>query len=230
MYLIHFKRLPTILIKDMTHMARQRKVGLDKLKIPLKIFGISMKMICTWIIWPWLLFWEKFRSEASQATTHGSLKIKYQAENERNSILCSRARMIEVCSEASFQLLLQLYLLLPEIARFWESSPNANGIEMVKKLPDIIGSMGNLQFWAVATSVLSLANSFTNYHVVRKRGALDFTANPLGRILLCFFGLLQIISRMVLLVLFAYCWGPANFCTDPHSYYVCFTLCDFKKN
>ena len=192
-------------------MARQRKVGLDKLKIPLKIFGISVKMGCTWIIRPWFLFWEKFRSDARQATTHVSFK-KYQAENERNSILCSRARMIEVCSEASFQPLLQLYLLLPEIARFWESSPKANGIEMLKtKLPDIIGSLGNLQFWAVATSVLSLANSFTNYHVVRKRGALDFTANPLGRILLCFFGLLQIISRMVLLVLFAFWWGPGNF-------------------
>ena len=57
----------------------------------------------------------------------------------------------------------------------------------------------------------SLANSFTNYHVVRKRGALDFTANPIGRILLCLSGLLQIISCMVLLVLFAFCWGPGSF-------------------
>ena len=128
MYLIHFKRLPTILIKDMTHMARQRKVGLDKLKIPLKIFGISVKMGCTWIIRPWFLFWEKFRSDARQATTHVSFK-KYQAENERNSILCSRARIIKMRSEASFQPLLQLYLLIPQIVRFGESSPKANPIE-----------------------------------------------------------------------------------------------------
>ena len=165
-------------------------------------------MVCTWIMWPWLLFWEKFRSEGKKATTHGSLKIQYQAIHEKKSILCSRAQMIEVCSEASFQPLLQLYLLLPEIGRFWDGSSRFSSNDI---FTDIKGSVEKYQFWAVATSVLSLANSFTNYHVVRKRGALDFTVNPVGRSLLYLSGLLQIISRIVVLVLYAYCWGPGNF-------------------
>eukprot|EP00092_Neocalanus_flemingeri_P007968 GFUD01008596.1.p1 GENE.GFUD01008596.1~~GFUD01008596.1.p1 ORF type:complete len:1107 (-),score=154.31 GFUD01008596.1:37-3357(-) len=193
-------------IKEITQMASQGKRGSQKIKALFKVIGILMKMVCTWIMWPWLLFWEKFLSEAKNATTHGSLKIQYEALNEKNSILCSRARMIEVCSESSFQPLLQMYLLLPQIARFWEGN-----FVIHSKFTVIAGSVESLQFWAVATSVLSLANSFTNYHVVRKRGALDFIVNPAGRMLLCLSGLLQIISRITVLVLYAYCWGPGNF-------------------
>ena len=169
-----------------------------------RIIITLMKMVCTWITWPWLLFWERFVSEARHATTYGSLKLKHHGTNERNSILCSRAQMIEVCSEASFQPLLQLYLLLPSICMFFDSfgkasfSHQSNMIEV-------------LQFLAVSSSILSLANSFTHYHVVSKRGALNLSVNPVGRIMLYIAALLQIVCRVLLLVMSAYCWGPGQF-------------------
>ena len=46
---------------------------------------------------------------------------------------------------------------------------------------------------------------------MKKRGALDFGANALGRIILLFLNIFQISSRLVAFVLFAYSWGDGNF-------------------
>ena len=51
-----------------------------------------------------------------------------------------------------------------------------------KNLSDMDTS--RLQLWVVLSSILSLAHSFTNCHVIRKRGALDFDSNFIGRIIL----------------------------------------------
>ena len=64
----------------------------------------------------------------------------------------------------------------------------------------------NLQFWSRLTSCISLAF----YQSIKKRGALDFDANPLGRLILLFSNIFQISSRLVAFVLFAYSWGDGN--------------------
>jgi hypothetical protein len=53
--------------------------------------------------------------------------------------------------------------------------------------------------------------SFTFYQSVKKRGALDFGANPLGRLILLFSNTFQISSRLVAFALLAYSWGDGNF-------------------
>ena len=65
----------------------------------------------------------------------------------------------------------------------------------------------NLQFWSILTSYISLAF----YQSIKKRGALDIDANPLGRLILLFSNIFQISSRLVAFVLFAYSWGDGNF-------------------
>ena len=76
---------------------------------------------------------------------------------------------------------------------------------------DFFSNLRNLQFWSILTSCISLAWSFTLYQSIKKRGALDFDANPLGRLILLFSNIFQISSRLVAFVLFAYSWGDGNF-------------------
>ena len=76
---------------------------------------------------------------------------------------------------------------------------------------DFFSNLRNLQFWSILTSCISLAWSFTFYQSIKKRGALDFDANPLGRLILLFSNIFQISSRLVAFVLLAYSWGDGNF-------------------
>ena len=76
---------------------------------------------------------------------------------------------------------------------------------------DLFSNISNLQFWSILTSCISLAWSFTFYQSVKKRGALDFGANPLVRLVLLFFNTCQISSRLVAFALLAYSWDHGNF-------------------
>ena len=134
------------------------------------------------LFWPIEMHRKKFLSETRYLTSHGKDRVEARLESENESIVSGRSQMIEVCTESSFQPLLQLYLLLPTL----------------------------LQFWSILSSCLSLAWSFTFYQSLKKRGALGFGVNALGRIVLLFANVLQISSRLVAFALFAYSWGGGN--------------------
>ena len=51
---------------------------------------------------------------------------------------------------------------------------------------------GTLQIYSIVSSVVSLAWSFTTYEAIQKKGALDFSFNPLGRIVTVLSLLLQV--------------------------------------
>ena len=113
--------------------------------------------------------------------------------------------MIEICSESSFQPLLQLYLLLPNLMCFNYS----NLLE--EDLSSFLSNVPKLQFWAIFTSCLSLSWSVNVYQALKKRGALDFRVNLFGRILLLVYCICQVTSRLFAFVLFAYSFGDGNF-------------------
>ena len=116
--------------------------------------------------------------------------------------------MIEVCSESSFQPILQLYLYLPTlILSFTEN----NAFNTNQSVHDWFNNIAALQFWSILTSCISLSWSFNFHQSVCKNGALDYGANPIGRILLLLSNILQISSRLVVFVLFAYTCGDGNF-------------------
>ena len=115
--------------------------------------------------------------------------------------------MIEVCTESSFQPLLQLYLFLPTgVVTFRSLGSHARD----ESASEFFSSMAQLQFWSILSSCFSLAWSFTFYQSFKKNGALDFGVNALGRILLLSSNILQVSSRLVAFVLFAYCCGDGN--------------------
>ena len=86
-------------------------------------------------------------------------------ERRDHTILSSRARMIEVCIESSFQPLLQLYLLLPKLINYFECEFYKEILE--KPILETFSTESVLQFWSVITSVLALAWSFNFYKVTQ---------------------------------------------------------------
>ena len=161
------------------------------------------------IFWPVEMHRRKFISETRWLTSHGEERVKARLESEDATVLSSRSQMIEVCSESSFQPLLQLYLFLPTLIVLFSNLQKE--VNFNQSVGEIFTNISNLQFWSIVTSCTSLAWSFTFYQSTKKRGALDFSINPVGRALMLFSNAFQISSRLVAFALFAYSWGDGNF-------------------
>ena len=155
--------------------------------------------------WPLICHAKKFYHEGHYLTSSGEARIKERKKFEASTIVSSRAQISEVCSEASFQPLLQLYLLLPQIM-FFEYSKMFEGT-----VSDFFNDVPELQFWSILTSCLALAWSFSSYQATKMNGALDFTSNFAGRLVLLLSCICQISARLVLFVIFAYTWGAGHF-------------------
>ena len=174
------------------------------------------------LFWPLEMHRKKFLCETKYLTSRGKERVQarldlslhdqgvfynHRLESKNASILSGRSRMIEVCTESSFQPLLQLYLFLPTgVVTFRSLGSHARD----ESASEFFSSMAQLQFWSILSSCFSLAWSFTFYQSFKKNGALDFGANALGRILLLSSNILQVSSRLVAFVLFAYCCGDGN--------------------
>ena len=139
--------------------------------------------------WPLICHAKKFYHEGSYLTSSGEDRIKERKKFEASTIVSSRAQISEVCSEASFQPLLQLYLLLPQIM-FFEYSKMFEGT-----VSDFFNDVPELQFWSILTSCLALAWSFSSYQATKMNGALDFTSNFAGRLVLLLSCICQISAR-----------------------------------
>ena len=161
------------------------------------------------LLWPLIMTCNRCRSEIQFAISYGRDKFEAQMRRRDHMNLSSRARIIEVCIESSFQPLLQLYLLLPTLIHYFECGAYHQLLE--KSLTETFSTISALQFWSVVTSVICLSWSFNFYKVTQKCGALDFSANLFGRICLLVSTFLQISCRLLAFVLLAYCFGPGEF-------------------
>ena len=148
-------------------------------------------------------------TEMRFALAYGKKKFELQMLRQDHILLSSRARIIEVCIESSFQPLLQLYLLLPTLIHYID----CGAIQEILTNPphQTFSRMDSLQFGSIFTSIFCLSISFTHYKVTQKSGALDYHANPFGRTFLFLSILLQISCRLLAFVLLAYGFGPGEF-------------------
>ena len=161
------------------------------------------------MLWPLIMIFKRGFSELRFVLAYGKDKFDIQMIRQDHILSSSRARIIEVCIESSFQPLLQLYLLLPTLIHYVD----CGAVQEILTNPphETFSQMDNLQFWSIFTSVFSLSISFTHYKVTQKAGALDYSANPIGRIFLFLSILLQISCRLLAFVLLAYGFGPGEF-------------------
>ena len=157
------------------------------------------------MIWPIWSYIKKSRCEYLYLTSHGEDRVKARKNFIRNNIVSSRAQIIEICSEATFQPLLQLYLLLPKLMCFdYHDLLNED-------LSNFFSNVPKIQLWAVLTSCLSLSWSFNVYLASKKTGALDFDSNIWGRLVLLASCICLITSRLFVFVFLAYCFGDGQF-------------------
>ena len=157
------------------------------------------------LLWPIWSYYQKFRCEVRYLTGHGMGRVKERKEFIKINIISSRAQIIEICSEATFQPLLQLYLLLPNLMYFDYRDL------LEKDLSTFFSNMPRLQFWAIFTSCMSLSWSFNAYQTSKKTGALDFDANLWGRLVLLASCICLITSRLFVFVFLAYSFGDGQF-------------------
>ena len=157
------------------------------------------------LIWPIWSHGQKFLSQGLYLTSHGQERIKQRKEFLRHNIISSRSSIVEICTEATFQPLLQLYLLLPKLL-----SEDYHSL-LEQDISDFFSDVPRLQFWAIVTSCLGLSWSFNAYQTSKKTGALDFEANLWGRLVLLASCICQITSRLFVFVLFAYACGDGHF-------------------
>ena len=155
--------------------------------------------------WPLISHAKKFYHEGRYLTSYGKDRIKERKRFEVSTIVSSRAQISEVCSEATFQPLLQLYLLLPLLMTYDYSKL------LKKSVSEVADEVPELQFWSIVTSCLALAWSFSSYQATKMNGALDFDSNLAGRLVLLLSNICQISARLAILVIFAYTCGPGNF-------------------
>ena len=171
----------------------------------LKVFFNLTKGAILILIWPVWSHYQKFRCEVRYLTSHGEGRVKQRKEFIKNNIISSRAQIIEICSEATFQPLLQLYLLLPKMM-----CVDYHDL-LEKDLSTFFTDVPRLQFWAIFTSCMSLSWSYNAYQTSKKTGALDFDSNLWGRLVLLASCVCLITSRLFIFVFLSYCFGDGQF-------------------
>ena len=174
------------------------------------IVFIGFQILTLITFWPFLATFKRFVSFGIAATVSAEENFRLQSKRNEDLTISIRARIIEVGIEASFQPLLQLYLLLPFLLNQIYCLASTD-ILKTQSVAEVFESTEKAQFFSVVTSILSLAWSFSYYKAARKRGALDFGVNTYGRIIVFIANVLQITSRLLALVLYAYCYGPGYF-------------------
>ena len=146
---------------------------------------------------------EKILAQKSWVEAQVSTVSCFQQIISRLQVTGARAHLIEVAVEATFQPLLQMYLLLPIIVEVFDKDIGSIDLDAFKKL-DL------LQLLSMVASIVSLAWSFAFYKASLKNEALDFDINPFGRVILIFANLSMITSRLTAFVVFAYCFPDGH--------------------
>ena len=175
-----------------------------------KITIYLLVALITIIFWPFWMLFARFLTTWKYSIAPPQTKFNMREQINEDMAVSARAMIIEVAIESSFQPLLQLYILFPFLFQKLMCYHYAKVLTS-EPITSIFGSIQQIQFFSVLTSVISLAWSFTFYQSLKKKGALDFGANLMGRVLLLMANLLQISSRLLVIVIYAYLFGPGNF-------------------
>ena len=79
-----------------------------------------------------------------------------------------------------------MYLLLPCLIAKLSCQKSSHIISVAEFFT------GSLQVYSIVSSVISLAWSFSTYEANQKKGALDFSSDPIGRIVVILSTLMQV--------------------------------------
>ena len=89
----------------------------------LKVTYYAAQALLMIILWPFLMLFQRFVSTRNSAIATTEEKFNQKGTKDEDLIVSARAQIIEVSIEASFQPLLQLYLLLPTLLQLESCEP-----------------------------------------------------------------------------------------------------------
>jgi hypothetical protein len=208
------RKLIEITKSSMIETKRSYKEGM---KTVFAILLYILSMLLKFIFWPFYMIWRSFLSEGKAATSSGEDYFRLTREKDETLILEARSRIIEACTEASFQPLLVLYMALPDIIQIFahaeeDTDCDAPVLQGIRKYQNIAYQLViNPQIISIFGSIVSLVLSFDMYYETQKRGALGLAGNFYGRLIRLASTLLLVVSRLLALVLCAYCFGEGMF-------------------
>lgn len=159
---------------------------------------VNTLYLITWPIVPAIRkFFFRFKLEWA---AKGSDIQTYRSKERTATAASSRAQIIEACTEASFQPMLQFYLIFQDIAPLRWDGP------LLSELKKILDTH-SLPLFSGIISIITLAGAYTTRYRENKEFAITIGASAFFFLSLLF----QIASRMVCFQMFAFALGPGNF-------------------
>ena len=184
-------------VSETTEFITHSKTG-RKLLIAL-FFGVMIPFL--FICWPVIAVFRNFYYSLKHELSHGETKNNLHQIVLETSKTDGRARLLEASIEATFQPVLQWYLLYPTVIEIIVTKSSSFGQFTDNLIP----------YLSIISSIFSLAWAFTAYKANYKVGALDVLVAPVSRAILFLSDLLLIVARINCLILFMYSFGPGQF-------------------
>jgi len=186
---------------------------------PFKFFGAILRFL-TWLCLTIfvVIFWQpitalfKFYRDGVYETASGNQRVDARIRKRQSDLTASRGQLIEVNVESAFEPIIQGYIIFPNIIDIAEKVGNMVSIKADGKVEISLAftTVETAQLISIATSIISLAWCYSEYHSVRKNMLLDMTVSPCSRVTMFLYMLMQIIARLVAFQLFALYWGPGQ--------------------
>ena len=165
------------------------------------------------VLWQPLTALIKFYRDGKYETSSGKEKVKELRKRRYLDVAASRADLIETSIEATFEPLVQGYIIFPSIINITNRLKNFYEFDQYDgklKINFEMSSLEQVQLFSIGTSILGLVWTYSDLTSVKKHLQLDIFVSPVSRILMCIWMSLQVTARLLAFMLFAVYWGPGN--------------------
>ena len=166
------------------------------------------------VLWQPVTALIKFYRDGMYETSSGKEKVKELRKRRYLDVAASRADLIETSIEATFEPLVQGYIIFPSIINITNRLKNFYEFDQTDGKLTInqfeMSSLEQVQLFSIGTSILGLVWTYSDLTSVKKHLQLDIFVSPVSRILMCIWMSLQVTARLLAFMLFAVYWGPGN--------------------
>ena len=184
----------------------------------IKLVGYLFITFVVVVLWQPVTALFKFYRDGIYETSSGKDKVKELRKRRFLDVAASRADLIETSIEATFEPLVQGYIIFPSIINITKRLTkiavfDSNGNLTIQEWPEypiLLTSLEQIQLFSIVTSILSLAWTYSDLTSVKKHLQLDICVSPVSRILMCIWMILQLTARLLAFMLFAVYCGPGN--------------------
>ena len=166
------------------------------------------------VLWQPVTAFIKFYRDGLYETSDGKDKLEKLKKRRYDDLTASRADLVETSIEATFEPLVQGYIIFPSIIilckRLNSSIVMTDGDDGKLNINFEASKLELFQLWSIISSILSLAWTYSDLTSVKKHLQLDISVSPISRLLMCIWMILQLTARLLAFMLFAVYWGPGT--------------------